>query len=168
MKNILAYVMLAVTFLLTACDKDEIVPEVEYLPVTYANIAGTWKLAEWNGTPLSENRYCYLVIERRPDDETGKRSLKMYMNIDSNKSHLETSTYELTEDEDSGTTSISGLYDYGAGFWTNTYVISELESDRMVWTVSDDAEDVSVYVRCEEVPEEILNGTRSLVIAAGE
>lgn len=48
------------------------------------------------------------------------------------------------------------------GFWNNSYLISELEADRMVWTVLEDAEDVSVYVRCEKVPEDIMNGTRAI------
>lgn len=72
MKNILVYLMLAATFLLSACDKDEKMLEPSYLPVTYANIAGTWQLAEWNGVEMSEGRYCYLVIKRKADEETGK------------------------------------------------------------------------------------------------
>ena len=66
MKNILVYLMLAATFLLSACDKDEKMLEPSYLPVTYANIAGTWQLAEWNGVEMSEGRYCYLVINAKP------------------------------------------------------------------------------------------------------
>ena len=116
MKNILVYLMLAATFLLSACDKDEKMLEPSYLPVTYANIAGTWQLAEWNGVEMSEGRYCYLVIKRKADEETGKRALEIYTNIDSDKSHLLTSTYELEEDEDLGSI-ISGIYDHAAGFW---------------------------------------------------
>lgn len=130
MKNILVYLMLAATFLLSACDKDEKMLEPSYLPVTYANIAGTWQLAEWNGVEMSEGRYCYLVIKRKADEETGKRALEIYTNIDSDKSHLLTSTYELEEDEDLGSI-ISGIYDHAAGFWNNSYLISELEADRM-------------------------------------
>ena len=161
MKNILVYLMLAATFLLSACDKDEKMLEPSYLPVTYANIAGTWQLAEWNGVEMSEGRYCYLVIKRKADEETGKRALEIYTNIDSDKSHLLTSTYELEGDEDLGSI-ISGIYDHAAGFWNNSYLISELEADRMVWIVLEDAEDVSVYVRCEKVPEDIMNGTRAI------
>ena len=161
MKKILNYLLLAVALAFAACDNsDDPVQEIS-LPVTYANIAGTWRLEQWNGTATNQDRYCYLVIERRPDDETGLRVLKMYTNIDSDKAHLVTSTYELTEDEKSGATIISGLYDYGAGFWTNSYIVN-LTNDQMTWTVTDDAHDVSVYVRCNEVPEDIQNGTRAL------
>ena len=30
----------------------------------------------------------------------------------------------------------------------------------MKWTVKDNAEDVSVYTRCAEIPEDILNGSK--------
>lgn len=153
--------MFAAFILLSACSDEVEISEPEYLPVTYANVAGTWQLAEWNGTKTDGKRYCYLVIGRKKDAETGKRSIEMYTNIDSDKSRYITSTYEL-EDIEGLHTIISGLYDHSAGFWNNSYIISELEEDRMVWTVQDDAEDVSVYVRAEFVPEDIVNGTRSI------
>lgn len=161
MRKILNYLLMAAILAFTACNDDD-APIQEAIPVTYANIAGTWKLESWNDHPTSDDRYCYLVIERRADEENGRRPLTMYLNIDSDKSHRETSTYELTEDEELGGTIISGMYDFGAGFWTNSYLISELTADRMVWIVTDDPADVSVYVRCNEVPEDIQNGTRAL------
>ena len=51
MKNILVYLMLAATFLLSACDKDEKMLEPSYLPVTYANIAVT-SFAHFNSIPF--------------------------------------------------------------------------------------------------------------------
>ena len=42
MKNILVYLMLAATFLLSACDKDEKMLEPSYLPVTYAKYLQCW------------------------------------------------------------------------------------------------------------------------------
>lgn len=161
MNKLLTYCMLAAALLMAACNDDDTIVEPQYLPATYANVAGTWQLAEWNGEKLDEERYCYLVIHRRPDDETGERTLEIYANIDSDKSHHTTSIYELEEDEDLGTI-ISGMYDHSAGFWNNSYVISGLEANRMVWTVTDDDSDVSVYVRCESVPDDIVAGTRSV------
>ena len=78
MKNILVYLMLAATFLLSACDKDDKMLEPSYLPVTYANIAGTWQLAEWNGVEMSEGRYCYLVIKRKADEVIIGSVITMY------------------------------------------------------------------------------------------
>ena len=73
MKNIVTYLMLVTAFLLSACSEEEMMSEPEYLPVNYANIAGTWKLSEWNGQEMGEERYCYLVIGRKADEDTGKR-----------------------------------------------------------------------------------------------
>lgn len=165
MKNMFICWALMLTFFLSSCGNDDEVLVSEYMPVTYANIAGIWQLEEWNGEALGEGRYCYLVIDRKADDK-GYRALDIYMNIDSDKSRHLTSIYELEDDEemdeDPYTAFISGMYDYSTGFWNNSYIISELESDRMVWTVSEDKEDVSVYVRCDAVPEDILAGTRTV------
>ena len=158
MKNILVYLMLAATFLLSACDKDEKMLEPSYLPVTYANIAGTWQLAEWNGVEMSEGRYCYLVIKRKADEETGKRALEIYTNIDSDKSHLLTSTYELEEDEDLGSI-ISGIYDHAAGFWNNSYLISELEADRTA--LINNIYQSSDYLVCTEAGTDIWEEPKS-------
>lgn len=164
MKNIFVYLTLAVTLMLTACHDDEI-NAPQSLPVNYANLAGIWQLKEWNGEELGEDRYCYLIINRKADED-GNRALEMYQNMDTYKSRYITSTYELKDDdkmdEDPTTAIISGMYDHNAGFWSNDYIVSEVEATRMVWTVADDAEDVSVYVRCDEVPEDILVGTRTL------
>lgn len=165
MKNIFVYLMLAMTFALSACSDDDEMAVSPYLPVTYANIAGTWQLTEWNGEELGEGRYCYLVINRKANDD-GNRTLEIYMNIDSDKSHHITSIYELKDDdemdEEPTTAIISGMYDHSAGFWNNSYLVNQVDATRMVWTVTDDAEDVSVYVRCESIPEDILAGTRAL------
>lgn len=166
MKKLFIYLMFSMTFALTACSDDDEITMPEYLPVTYANIAGTWQLKEWHSEELGEGRYCYLVINRKANDD-GNRTLEMYMNLDSDKSHRITSVYELSDDdevmdEDPTNAIISGIYDHSAGFWNNSYLVNQVDANRMVWTVIDDAEDVSVYVRCESVPEDILAGTRAL------
>lgn len=168
MKKLFVYVMCVAAMLLSACsDDDEKMLEPEYLPVTYAQIEGIWSLAQWNGQPLDDGRYCYLVIGRRADEETGLRPLEIYQNLDSSKSRHLTSDYWLEQDEEdldeTGLTAlISGVYRYSAGFWNNTYRISALEADRMTWTVTDDVLDVSLYERCSSVPDDVLQGTRSL------
>lgn len=162
MKKFFEYVailVLSVAFL-SACNDDEPVPGPQDIPVNYANISGTWRLAEWNGEQMDDKRYLYMVIERRPDEETGLRKIELYQNIDSSKSRHLTGTYELEEDEDLGTI-IRGIYDHSSGFWNNSYIINGLTDGQMVWTVEEDASDVSVYIRCQEIPEDILNGTRA-------
>ena len=53
MKNILK-LMALFAFLLCfiSCDEDE-KAEIPTLPVTAANLNGTWQLSEWNGQPMS-------------------------------------------------------------------------------------------------------------------
>ena len=62
-------------------------------------------------------------------------------------------------DEDWGNI-ISGEYDYWMGEWNSSYIVTELRSDSMIWTVKDDSGDISVYIRCAEVPADIIAGTR--------
>ena len=48
-----------------ACSSDDEEPEEPSLEVTPANLHGTWELAEWNGEPLAEGTYCYIVFNRK-------------------------------------------------------------------------------------------------------
>lgn len=169
MKNVLLYLMLAATLCLSACSDDNEILEPEYLEVSYASISGTWQLSEWNNAPLPEGCYCYLVIERKADEESGYRILHIYQNIDSGLSRHLTSDYWLEEDEahpeeseDGLSAVIEGMYHHSAGFWNHTYTINCLLADRMTWTATDDTSDVSLYVRCDEVPADILAGTRCI------
>ena len=64
MKNIFKLTALAVFLCcLVSCDDDE--PIIPTLEVTPANLNGTWELSEWNGTPLAEGTYCYVVSTAR-------------------------------------------------------------------------------------------------------
>ena len=60
-----------------ACSSDDEQPEEPSLEVTPANLHGTWELAEWNGKPLAEGTYCYIVFNRK--DQT----FEMYQKFDS-------------------------------------------------------------------------------------
>lgn len=160
--NIFSYVALMLAVTLCACsDDDERVKPDANLPVNYASIAGIWQLATWNGAEMNDECYLYMIIDRKADDQSGRRAFQTYQNIDSSKSRHLTSTYELTDDEDRGVI-ISGMYDHSAGFWNSEYFITDLSGDTMTWTVTDDDSDRSVYIRCEAIPEDILNGTRAL------
>ena len=57
MKNILKLMALfAFVLCFASCDDDEKV-EIPALPVTAANLNGTWQLSEWNGQALAEGTY---------------------------------------------------------------------------------------------------------------
>ena len=57
------------------------------------------------------------------------------------------------------------MYDYENGDWNHRYIIRNLFSDRMTWIATDDAQNVSVYVRCEGVPQEILDAYKDEIEA---
>lgn len=155
MKNIFR-VMIFVTLscCLSACSDDD-EPVIPTLEVTAANLNGTWQLSEWNGQPLTEGLYCYIVFNRR------EQTFEMYQKFDSMYARYITGSFSITKDPYLGSI-ISGVYDYGNGEWNNEYIVTDLlESGSMIWTAKDDENDVNKYVRCDEVPEEIVAEART-------
>ena len=156
MKNIFKIITLFVlAFSLTACSDDDATTVVPTLDVNYANLHGSWELVEWNGSPLPDGVYCYLVLERR------EHSFRIYQKFDSMYARCITGVFELTVDAD-GCDIISGSYDYGMGDWNRDYVSTDLlEEGSMTWIVKGDESDVCVYCRCDEVPVEVIAESKS-------
>ena len=124
------------------------------MDVTPANINGTWQLSEWNGAPLAEGTYCYVVFSRR------ERTFEIYQKFDSMYARYITGTYSIEDDPYKGYV-ISGVYDYDNGDWNNDYVGTDLlESGSMGWTAVGDETDVCKYVRVDAVPDEIEEEAR--------
>lgn len=141
-------------------DDDEVIDPT--IDVNYANLAGTWQLTEWNGDKIEDPRYYYIVFNRKEED--GKRTYRIYTNLNSATSQKITGTFLLQKKENVGDI-ISGTYDYQLSTddaWTHSYVIDTLYDDSMKWTAKDDAQEVRVYTRCKEVPEAIIKGTKSI------
>lgn len=139
---------------LNACSSDDDEVLQPWLDVTPANIAGTWKLTEWNNSSVAQGTYCYIVFERRD------RTYKMYQKFDSMYPRYITGEYSIEKDDDDNYV-ISGTYDYGNGLWNNSYIVTELlASGSMKWTVKGNADDVSRYERCNAVPDDILEETK--------
>lgn len=145
------FIMFAVGFM--ACNKDNEEPVV-YETVNYATINGTWMLTEFNGKALEEGQYVYITFNRK------EHTFEMYDNMGSMYSHKSTGTFEITEDDELGYI-LTGEYDFSHDLW-NEYIVSEMTDETMKWTVKDNVEDVSVYTRCAEIPEDVLTGSRSL------
>lgn len=148
----------------TACDDADEQTGPRYLTVDYANVAGVWRLAEVNGIAQDEDPYLYLVLNRRADEDRDyQRTFESYDNLNSGLSRHAEGIYCIESEEDE-TPVIGGYYDHGIGInlWEHDYYVTELTAERMVWTATDNPEDVSVYERCDAVPEEIVKGTRSL------
>lgn len=149
MKKLLRFTLLmALTFAAVSCDKKDEQPEPS-LDVTANNISGVWKLAEWSGTTLEEGTYVYIEFTRRD------LTFTIYQNLDTFSARKLTGRYNINTDEELGAI-IRGRYDYGTGDWAHRYIVRNLKADRMTWIATDDPEDISVYERCEAVPEEIL------------
>lgn len=141
-------------FAATGCESDD-EPANPYIEPSYVSIAGIWRLSSWNNEEQGDSPYMYIVFDR------AERTFEMYQNTDSGKSRYITGTYDLTTDED-GITTIKGIYDHAAGFWNHSYFVQKMTATEMTWVITDNADDVSIYTRCDKIPEDILNGTRSL------
>mgnify|MGYP000612797393 CR=1 FL=1 len=51
---------------------------------------------------------------------------------------------------------------FGNGDWNNDYIVTDLlESGSMIWTAKEDMGEMKVYTRCNEVPADIIAGTRA-------
>lgn len=160
MKTIFRLMVLFILLVgVTSCNDDDELATEPTLEVNFANIAGTWCLSEWNGTQLDDSRYFYITLNRKAVD--GKRTFEIYQNFDSATSRHITGSFDLEYDEDWGDI-ISGEYDYWMGEWTSPYIVTELRTGSMIWTMKDDTTDVSVYTRCAEVPADIVAGTRAI------
>ena len=160
MKNLLKISLLLLLAVgLTACDDDKSYDDPG-LEVSLYNISGTWKLASWNnGESLADGSYVYLELSYRDGNE-----FTIYQNLDSFGPRRITGTYNLSTDDSLGSI-IRGMYDYENGDWNHRYIIRNLFSDRMTWIATDDAQNVSVYVRCEGVPQEILDAYKDEIEA---
>lgn len=144
--------MLLFSFSGCSDDNEESVMPVT-LPVNYANLHGTWELAEWNGQPTPDGTYCYIIFDRK------EHTFSMYQKFDSMYARLITGTFVLEQETEGNDmrTLISGTYDYGMGPWNQTYMVTDLlETGSMVWTAVDNEGDVCLYRRCTEVPQEVM------------
>ena len=151
MKKILRFTLLSlIAAAFCACDNDE--AYVAPMEVSPNNLAGTWQLAQWNGAPPAEGNYVYIEFIRKD------QKYVMYQNYDSFSPRKLTGRFALTTDEELGAI-IYGNYDYGAGDWQHRYIVTDLSSTSMVWTAKDDLSDVSLYVRCDGIPESITGSS---------
>ena len=143
--------LLSVTLMLGAistmsCEKPAPLPSDEKVAVTYYNIDGCWELSQLNGRPLQENTYLYIEFSR------GDHSYQMWDNFNSMYGVCTTGTFYITEEED-GTYTLSGTYDYGVGDWSNDYrVVLTHEGDHMQWRALS-ANQTMDFVRVEAMPE---------------
>ena len=164
-----------------ACDDDG-QPAEPFLNVTANNIAGTWRLATWRGEPLAEGSF-YLrashlqklrnILEDSEASDNGEplaegsfvyfefvrkdQTFKLYQNLDSFRPVMKSGRFSITTDEKLGAAVLSGDYDHSLNAtWAHRYVVRDLTQTSMKWIVTTDEGDVTVYERCDGIPEEIL------------
>lgn len=154
MKKIFSLLVCAALALgLPSCSDDD-TPQTETITVSTSFLDGVWSLTEAEGSPLGEGTYLYLSLDRK------ENTFVMYHNLESMYSSRTTGTWSLTEDEDLGML-LTGTYDYDQGEWA-TYIVTAPDSNTLYLTNVDNADDTRVYTRCESVPEDVVNGSRSL------
>lgn len=69
MKNIFKMMLLLTMALFMSCGDDDEVKLPDTKDVNYANIAGTWRLSEWNGEKIDgDTRYYYIKFDRKEKD----------------------------------------------------------------------------------------------------
>ena len=140
--------MLVLTGVFSCSPEEDLAPQS--LEVTPNNISGIWKLADVNGKALPEGLYCYIQFVRKD------RTFTMYQKFDSMYPRRLTGLFDITKDEYKGYI-LGGKYDNGVGDWNNSYVVTSLYEESMQLTVDAENGDVCNYVRCNEVPAEILD-----------
>lgn len=149
MKDLFKIMFLAVlSMMMVACGGDDEEIVVPPLDVTPNNIAGQWCVESWNGSPLADGSYVYIEFER------ADRTFTMYQNLDSAEARTLTGRYYIENAADAGAI-IRGNYDHGVGEWAHRYYVRNLTADSMTWVAKDNADDVTVYVRCE-IPTELI------------
>lgn len=144
MKNIFKTLsVLFVALSLIGCSKEGKINSDE-LPVTSDNISGTWKLSTIDSEPLPDGLYMYLELIRRD------KKFSFYENISGSingRPVQKTGRFDFFGDR-----IISFLYDNSMSSYGKKYEIVSLSEDRMIWVREGDGE-VSVYVRCSEIPQ---------------
>ena len=139
--------MLVLTGVFSCSPEEDLTPQS--LEVTPNNISGIWALAEVDGVAPLEGAYCYIQFVRRD------RTFTMYQKFDSMYPRRITGSFSITKDEYKGYI-LDGKYDYGMGNWNNSYIVTNLFEESMQLTVDAENGEVCKYVRCNEIPAEIL------------
>ena len=154
MKNFLkTTAILFVVLCFGACSNDIDDFKPKSLEVTPNKISGYWMLNEYNGMEITDGVFCYVEYVRKD------RKFVMYQKFDSMYPRRITGVYSI-EMNKYNKPILSGKYDYGMGDWNNRYYVTELLDNFMVLTADSSSPDVCKYLRCNEIPEAVLEETK--------
>ncbi|MFV0378492.1 MAG: lipocalin family protein [Mangrovibacterium sp.] len=140
--------MLFLTVSMMACDKDDDIQELPSLEVTNANLHGTWKLYEWNGELMNDSRYSYIDFDRL------EQAFVIYENFSSMYARKLTGKFTIGGSNEDGYT-LTGVYDYTDEAWKG-YDVNRLTTERLELSESNNPDEVLIYVRCAEIPDDVL------------
>ena len=143
MKRFLKIALAAMAAAFLSCSKDEAVEQAG-LNVIPSNLEGCWQLSEWMGEALPEGNFVYMELTRQDKKFTIYENMRGTSTVTCRYS----GTYGISDGN-----VIKGIYDNSIyTYWAHDYEVSGLTGDRMVWTATDNPEDVSVYVRVDSIP----------------
>ena len=143
------YLMILLAAILCSCNNNNYEQTETLIDVTPTSLAGVWMLESYdNGKNLAEGNFVYIEFVR------SDRSYTLYQNVGSMYTQTMSGNYSIETDPNYGAI-IRGNYgasDHNYFDWSHRYIVS-MTADRMRWQAKDDAENVSVYVRVESLPE---------------
>ena len=143
------YLMILLAAILCSCNNNNYEQTETLIDVTPTSLAGVWMLESYdNGKTLAEGNFVYIEFVR------SDRSYTLYQNVGSMYTQTMSGNYFIETDPNYGAI-IRGNYgasDHNYLDWSHRYIVS-MTADRMRWQAKDDAENVSVYVRVESLPE---------------
>ena len=144
--RLLATLIAIAATLIAGCEKPAPIPTEEHIPVTYDEIYDYWQMTMWQGAPIAEDTYVYILLDG------DARTYTMWDNIGSMYVVETTGTFTITTEED-GRYTLSGTYDHGKGDWSNEYYVElSNKSNRMEWRAKG-VNETFVFKRTGEIPE---------------
>ncbi len=153
--RIFAISILALSF--AGCDDQSEEQGVEQLTINYRNMRGTWQLSQFEGAAIEGDAYFYITFSLDDDD---LQHFDSYTNFDSAFASKSEGEYTIEED-DSFQSIITGVFDNQfLEPWSGEYIITSFTAEDMEWVDSESGERRE-YIRVDEVPADILAGTRA-------
>ncbi len=159
MKKIFKFFVIALTGIVAiACDKeDKQEPTEEQMVINYRNMRGVWSLTELNGQAVEGDAYFYITLLLEDDAQR----FESYTNYNSAFSSMSEGEYTLEQNDDMEMI-ISGVYyNQFQAPWSSDYVVSYFTAECMEWQDTNSGE-IRRYQRVDEVPSDIVAGTRTL------
>ena len=147
LKTFYAVLLLLVALLATGCEKPVPLPQEESIAVTYNTLDGCWQLTMWQGRPIDDDTYLYIEFDRH------ERRFEMWDNLNSMYPVKSSGSFAISQEED-GSYTLSGSYDYGVGNWNSDYQVSlSNKGNEMKWISQSGPFEAMDFVRIDTLPE---------------